>query len=513
MVLPLDSEALAGRARAAQYLRVSTERQEYSTTFQQASLAAHAVAAGYDIVRTYADEGISGLTLDKRAGLKALLADVLEKRADYDVLLVYDVSRWGRFQDPDEGAHYEFICKAGGVRVEYCAEPFSNDGSLAATLIKNIKRAMAAEYSRDLSSKIRWGQRNAAAMGLWTGGPPGYGYRRQLVKRSGELGPVMQWQEHKFAAGYRVILTPGPPEERAVVRQIFRRYVREGWTGLEISRDLNSSAIPAEGGAQWNAEKVSRLLQNPKYIGHTLRGRVTNRLGEPARRAAPPLWRLQENTHEPLISRRLFNAAQRERERRQVSGWSDDRMLEALRDLLARTGYLSANLIDETPRVPCASTYQARFGSLIEVYRRVGYDMNQDARVMSLRAFAFHGQRRSGMRPVTNDALLEVARSLLQRHGYISQRLVIEEVGSAVCALLGKRFGGFAGLYQRLGYTPTARQAAAIKRRPSREGSHACICARILGAQEQPGRARRKAASPMRSPKRGGKRRPPARDV
>jgi hypothetical protein len=31
--------------------------------------------------------------------------------ASFDVILVYDVSRWGRFQDADESAYYEYLCK------------------------------------------------------------------------------------------------------------------------------------------------------------------------------------------------------------------------------------------------------------------------------------------------------------------------------------------------------------------------------------------------------------------
>jgi len=38
------------------------------------------------------------------------------------VILVYDVSRWCRFQDVDESAYYECICKRAGINFAYCAE-------------------------------------------------------------------------------------------------------------------------------------------------------------------------------------------------------------------------------------------------------------------------------------------------------------------------------------------------------------------------------------------------------
>src|SRR4051812_29688014 len=93
--------------QAAQYVRMSTDHQRYSTANQSDVLQAYADAHGLTITRTYSDEGKSGLRLAGRAGLKRLIADVQNGRADFGVLLVYDVSRWGRFQDADESAYYE----------------------------------------------------------------------------------------------------------------------------------------------------------------------------------------------------------------------------------------------------------------------------------------------------------------------------------------------------------------------------------------------------------------------
>ena len=65
-----------------------------------------------------------------------------------------DISRWGRFQDADESAYYEYLCRRSGIEVRYCTEPFENDGSPMATIMKSVKRAMAGEYSRELSNKV-----------------------------------------------------------------------------------------------------------------------------------------------------------------------------------------------------------------------------------------------------------------------------------------------------------------------------------------------------------------------
>ena len=114
--------------RAAQYVRMSTDRQQYSIPNQMAAIALYAAEHELIIVRTYVDQATSGLKLSNRPGLIELLNDVQSGSADFASVLVFDVSRWGRFQDTDESAHYEFICKQARIKVIYCAEIFENDG-------------------------------------------------------------------------------------------------------------------------------------------------------------------------------------------------------------------------------------------------------------------------------------------------------------------------------------------------------------------------------------------------
>src|SRR5262245_12293771 len=71
------------RLDAAQYIRMSTDHQQYSTANQSDAIARYAREHGLEVVRTYADEGKSGLSMQGREGLSALLDDVLGGRADY----------------------------------------------------------------------------------------------------------------------------------------------------------------------------------------------------------------------------------------------------------------------------------------------------------------------------------------------------------------------------------------------------------------------------------------------
>src|ERR1700704_1440918 len=183
---------------AAQYLRMSNERQEYSIENQSEAIAKYAEHHGFSVVQTYSDPALSGLLLRRRKGLQKLIQDVVQGLASYRAILVYDVSRWGRFQDADESAHYEFLCKSAGIPVHYCAETFVNDGTLPNMLLKALKRSMAGEYSRELGVKVFAGQRTVYLRGFrGSGGRPGYGLRRMLVSPEGKAKQLLAMGERK----------------------------------------------------------------------------------------------------------------------------------------------------------------------------------------------------------------------------------------------------------------------------------------------------------------------------
>ena len=83
LVVPRDQRSL----RAAQYVRMSTERQQYSVENQAAAIAAYAQLHNLEIVRTYSDEGESGLQLKHRTGLIELLNDVQSGDANFGRIL------------------------------------------------------------------------------------------------------------------------------------------------------------------------------------------------------------------------------------------------------------------------------------------------------------------------------------------------------------------------------------------------------------------------------------------
>ena len=261
-----------GTKKAAQYVRMSTDHQQYSTANQKAAISEYASAHEIEIVATYEDAGKSGLTFVGRPALRRLIADVAAEQDVFDTILVYDVSRWGRFQDADESAHLEYLCRLGGVRLEYCAEPFSNDGTPFASICKVVKRALAAEYSRELSQKVFAGKRRLIELGFRQGGSPGLGLRRCLVNSIGKRKTVLAAGEYKSIATDRVILIPGPPEEIAIVQRIYRDYLERKMGSGAIAEALNREGVKSESGRPWSKAVVKRILISERSCAATACG-------------------------------------------------------------------------------------------------------------------------------------------------------------------------------------------------------------------------------------------------
>ncbi len=363
--------------RAAIYVRMSTEHQQYSTENQGDVVREYAAKRGLEIVRTFADAGKSGLRIDGRDALKQLIDVVLSGAADFRTILVYDVSRWGRFQDADESAYYEYICKRAGITVQYCAEQFENDGSIASNIVKTVKRAMAGEYSRELSAKVFQGQCRLIELGYRQGGPAGFGLRRMLVDEKGDGKGLLRMGEKKSIQTDRVILVPGPDEEVATVRRVYRLFLEAGRTEREIARVLNEDGVRTDRGSAWTRGTVHELLTNEKYIGQNVFNRISFKLKKKRVYNPPEMWVRDEAAFEPIVDHAEFHTVRGiilARHRR----LSNDEMLGRLKSILEQHGKISGVLIDERDEMPSTASYRYRFGSLVRAYELVGYTPERD---------------------------------------------------------------------------------------------------------------------------------------
>ncbi|HEX4408996.1 MAG TPA: recombinase family protein [Xanthobacteraceae bacterium] len=457
-------EQRASLVPAAQYLRQSDDHQKYSTENQSATNHDYAAQRRRVIVRTYCDDGISGLTFNKRDALRRLIEDVRTGNASFRVILVYDVSRWGRYQDPDEAAYYEFVCKQAGITVEYCAEPFENDGTPLSVIFKSMKRAMAGEYSRELSVKVFAGHARLVRLGYYQGGPPGYGLRRLIVDQSDRPKLILKPGEQKNITTDRVVLVPGDPEEIKTVRYAFKLFVHDGKQAREIAKILNKENTPLAGGRRWTRQFVNRLLSNERYVGDYVWNRQTLRLQARASWNSADEWIRVEGALAPLVSKAEFSAAQdlmRDRLRR----WTEEEKLEPLRRILRKHGRISANLVLKTRGTPSPTSYARWFGGLIPAYERVGY---LKYRRMRRRRHRFRSSHAVSAR-LSNKQFLEALCDPLLKHGYLSAKIIDQTEGIPSAHAYYKRFGSIRRVYTLLAEAsgdPGRRLGHAHHRRP-----------------------------------------------
>ncbi|QOZ23126.1 recombinase family protein [Bradyrhizobium sp. CCBAU 51753] len=362
---------------------MSTDHQQYSTANQSQAIREYAGRHGFKVEKTYLDSGKSGLTLDDRDSLKELIEDVQSGSAIYSTILVYDVSRWGRFQDADESAYYEYICKRAGISVRYCAEQFENDGSPVSTIVKGVKRAMAGEYSRELSVKVFAGQRRLIELGYRQGGPAGYGLRRQLIDQSGAAKAELVRGEHKSIQTDRIVLIPGPGEEIETIRFIYDCFVHRSKSECDIATLLNEKGTLTDLDRPWTRATVHQILINEKYVGNNVWNRCSCKLKGPRVHNPPERWVRHDKAFEAIVDDETFRAAQEIIIARSKS-YSDEELLDLLRGLLDKHGYLSGIIIDELELGPSSSAYRARFGSLIRAYELIGFTPDRDYRYIEI---------------------------------------------------------------------------------------------------------------------------------
>ena len=292
----------------------------------------------------------------------------------------------GRFQDADESAYYEYICKRKNIQVAYVAEQFENDGSPVATIVKGVKRAMAGEYSRELSAKVFAGQCRLIELGYRQGGPAGYGLRRVLLDQTGSVKAELARGEHKSLQTDRVILMPGPDAEVEIVLQIYRWFIDDGLTESEIAFRLNKKGVRTDLTRDWTRATVREVLTNEKYIGNNVYNRRSFKLKKLRVENTPDMWIKKEGAFESVVTPELFYIAQGI-VRARAYRFSNVELIERLRSLYQDRGFLSGLIIDETEGMPSTSAYIHRFGSLIRAYETVGFTPDRDYRYLEANQF------------------------------------------------------------------------------------------------------------------------------
>ncbi|MGA6472626.1 recombinase family protein [Escherichia coli] len=366
------------KVRVAQYLRMSTDHQQYSLHNQSEYIKDYAEKNNMEIAYTYDDAGKSGVSIIGRHSLQQLLSDVEQKKIDIQAVLFYDVSRFGRFQNSDEAAYYSFLFERNGVDLIYCSEPIpTKDFPLESSVILNIKRSSAAYHSRNLSEKVFIGQANLIKLGYHQGGMAGYGLRRLLVDENGIAKEILGFRKRKSIQTDRVILIPGPKNEIKIVNSIYDLFIDDNMPEFIIAERLNEQNIPAENGTLWTRAKIHQILTNEKYIGNNIYNKTSSKLKSRLVKNQKNEWVRCDKAYKPIISKKKYNKAQEIIQLRSVH-LTNEELLEKLKQKLESNGKLSGFIIDEDDTGPSSSVYRTRFGGLLRAYTLIGYKPEHD---------------------------------------------------------------------------------------------------------------------------------------
>ena len=281
--------------RVCAYCRVSTEQDDQLNSLEnQKQFFERYIGNNLDwqFCGLYVDEGISGTSVDKRAGFQRMVADAEGHK--FDLLLTKEISRFAR--NTLDSIFYTRKLKNLGVGVYFMNDNINTldaDAELRLTIMSSI----AQEESRKTSDRVRWGQRRQMEKGVVFGSSV-FGYHLKDGK-----------------------LTINEDEAK-IVRLIFDLYLSGMGIHL-VSKELENRGITAPNGdTRWKNSTVLKLLKNDKYIG-TLRQKkqiTTDYLSHKRKiNYGEEDYIIIENNHAPIVDKEIFEKVQKERSRRRTT--------------------------------------------------------------------------------------------------------------------------------------------------------------------------------------------------
>ena len=233
--------------RAVGYVRRSTDRQEQSIDDQKKALEAYAVKNGLSLAKFYIDDAISGTSTLGRRAFQQMIKDAESPTRKFDLIIVYDVKRFGR-TDNDEAGYYRHRLRTNGVEVCYISENFNGDST--DDLLRPVKQWQARQESKDLSKVTIRGLLSKSETGSWMGGTPPYGYdlryenaerkflfilrfmpdgSKQLFDEKGNLiRTLARGESLNISKRDQAKLTLSDPQRVKVAKQIFQMYAEQG---------------------------------------------------------------------------------------------------------------------------------------------------------------------------------------------------------------------------------------------------------------------------------------------
>lgn len=265
------------------YVRVSTDKQdELSPDSQTKLLKDYALKNDIIISNIFYEIGVSGRKAEKRPEFQKMISAAKSPRHPADCILVWKFSRFARNQE-ESIVYKSLLKKKHNVDVISVSEPLV-DGPFG-SLIERIIEWMDEYYSVRLSGEVTRGMREKAERGGYQARPP-LGYR---IEEHGKPPVIV-------------------PEEAEIIKLIFKKYVDEKKGFFEIARFLNQCGFKTSHGKPFERRSVEYILQNPSYCGMVRWNRTVNETNEIRPKEE---WILSEGQHPAIISKEVFDKAQK----------------------------------------------------------------------------------------------------------------------------------------------------------------------------------------------------------
>lgn len=351
----------------AYYRHSAQDRQEYSIPLQREKVKRFADAHGIKIIKEFPDYGVSGLSNKGRDKFLEMLEYVAESKDDFKYILVFDMSRWGRFQDLILAPYYIGVCQQYGKKVVFTTIGIQKDDDLAHHLRLNVESYKAASYSKELSDNVFNGCVNVARLGFRAGGPAPYALNRVLLDEERKRVQILKRGQRKSIQNQRVTLEPGDDNEIATVRRVFNSFVKRRMSPEMIADELNSDNVLSPARKHWTSGGIIAILKNELYIGTMVYNKTGCKLQSKSRHNPVEQWVRTENAFQAIVQKELFYQAQaifRAKEQERQQRYSKKDMLLKLKRIYDKYGIVSVKQVATNSNMVSAATYSKRFHSL-----------------------------------------------------------------------------------------------------------------------------------------------------
>ena len=305
ITIPAASQENTRKLRVAAYARVSSnsEDQKHSFAAQNAYYSKLITdTPDWELADIYADQGITGTSIDKRDDFLRMMEDCWKGRIDR--ILVKSSSRFAR----NAKESLEAVRELAALGVSVCFEEQNIDtAQVSGEVLIAIFAALAQRESEAISKRRRWSYQVQMKKGQFNTCQAPIGYR--LDGR--ELEVI--------------------PEEAKVVQRIFREYL-SGRNSRELARMLNEENVL---GLDWKYNTIDYILQNERYAGNALLQKryTTDTLPFCLKknRGERPQY-FVEDINEAIVSQKIFDKAQAlRRERRVAQGQMHNKVSQHMR--------------------------------------------------------------------------------------------------------------------------------------------------------------------------------------